>query len=478
VALKELRDFGFIQYQPSTGGVRPNLIRIYPHNAKTGVRVLQVDERWVPGFILGVTPITKLFDVEVTDRVTTPKPLADKKPMAGMKLTIADAIVTIVHTGNRDGFPATGQETLLLNRYGFTDNVKGYEFIVKMKDVAGLDYIYRRECGLEPLLINQRGKAIPKDGEVLQEKPVEWRGDGSTVDGIEIKIVHDPKRIPQDNELGVSSSWEVAGDRVETDLDFSPPQISGTSDTTAPGTAGDATGPEIPPRISVSACPQPYPQRPLGTTSLKIKEVVPGASADVATPAPPPSAPPSASAQFVRAQSERQLRQRQLESLYALRGARVTHQQRMLMSSAEVSCIETYERLSGVPFCLGDMPFLNQALTNTSHEKVLRAIRKSSGWPNEDPGEVIFLNGMKHVWNLIISNKYLRGSAKKTRVGKAGRVDKDKKQPIPFGSAKSAKVDAAMKAEREARKQKAREILKAQAMAVSLPTEPVKEQTT
>lgn len=91
------------------------------------------------------------------------------------------------------------------------------------------------------------------------------------------------------------------------------------------------------------------------------------------------------------------------------------------MTVKEVSCIETYERLIGVPFCEQDVQFLEHALTITTHACVLRGIKDASRWPKDNPGFYTVRDGMKQVLNYIVSNRVLnskaRGSKRKTESG-------------------------------------------------------------
>jgi len=129
------------------------------------------------------------------------------------------------------------------------------------------------------------------------------------------------------------------------------------------------------------------------------------------------------------------------------------------MSTREVSCIETYERLAGVPFCAQDVPWLNKCLNYTSHEKVLRGIRRSSEFPLEDPGRYLFLKGMESVWSLVSKNKYFKANVS------GGKIGKKKKRTI---AAKSLKSGDAIRAARAA--------LGAESIVVANP-EPAKEPT-
>jgi hypothetical protein len=106
----------------------------------------------------------------------------------------------------------------------------------------------------------------------------------------------------------------------------------------------------------------------------------------------------------------------QLNGIYRVRGPRLTDDQRMGMTTVQVSCVETYERIAGVPFCRDDVPHLERALTLTGHTQVLRGIREASRFPESTPGFFIMKSGFAHVLRVIEGSKWLRTKARKSRV--------------------------------------------------------------
>ncbi len=425
--LKELTGERFIHYAPATGGSDATLIRVYPHNARTGVRLFQIDKTWLHGFELEIIPRLALYEVEAGKNVVKFTQLAPDVMMSEMDVIIGDSQVVV---------PAPNDTGL---RRSSVDDSKTDEFLIRFKDVPGLDEIYRRNYGIDPDMGEEASAEIAED---VCETMANWREDGFSQRGIEVKIGLPTAAEPKETDLGRLPSWNIAAAAID----------SGAEN-------GQLRNPTKPSSDGSEAVGEPAPHEPsadsaegktighlylcgshniVGVPSAKSAEA-PRASACGAAAAPPPAAPPVASALFVMAKSERQLRQVQVDAIYRQRGARINTARRKRMSSKQVSCIETYERLSGVPFCAEDLPWLLKALTITSHMYVLRGISdQSSRYPKEDPGRYIFRDGMKYVYACIEASKLAvsRSRAGKRRASKAG-------------SSRSASADEAIRKQRE-----------------------------
>jgi hypothetical protein len=117
------------------------------------------------------------------------------------------------------------------------------------------------------------------------------------------------------------------------------------------------------------------------------------------------------------------------------------------MTTREISCIEVYENVSGTPFCVKDLAWLNKSLAFTSHEKVLRAIRYCSEFPKPPltPGFYLVKNGFEHVWNTIEGNKLLHSRAVGTGTAES------KRRSSLVGSSRSENIDAKIRARRDAK---------------------------
>lgn len=422
--LNDLMKAGFVHYDAADGRVKSTLIRLFPYNTKTGVRLFQIEPSWLPDFILEVAPVTALFDVEATDKTSTFVQVAPAKTMKVMETAIMNAVVTMV----KPRIVPAG-----LGRSDKQDDI--VVFASKFKNVAEFDYIYRRNVGVDFDLRSQKDFTTSQGYRDDASERVDWRAEGFSQGGVEVRFVQDASElayVPQASDIGVSPSWTVPGDDTTPTPDEVAPSAAGTladaADQAGVGTAGSdrpsATGMDALPTDSKE------PTRSHGsfvTGNPTLPALLGGrmsAAADGAAPAaPPPSRPPLASARFTDRHVERELRQAQVEALYGLRGERVNTTQRKRMTSSEISCIETFERLSGVPFCARDLAFLNKCLAFTSHLLVLRAIRDCSRFPKENPGQFLHRDGMSHVWNTVESNTKLHATPKggKRKAAKAAK---------------------------------------------------------
>jgi hypothetical protein len=122
-----------------------------------------------------------------------------------------------------------------------------------------------------------------------------------------------------------------------------------------------------------------------------------GAGAPGAETAPAPGFAPSASQLFVAPHSQRQLTREEEESIRRQRGPRLPEETRRNLNPKELFMVELYERLSGVPFCVRDLPLLGQALDILPLRLLRRDIEACAKFPGTNPGAFIVRDGMKHV---------------------------------------------------------------------------------
>lgn len=428
MSLKALAADRFIHYIPATGGADATLVRVFPHNARTGVRLFQIEPSWLPGFEVEVRPRVALYEVKTATKIVEFLPLVPDVTMAAMSFAVSAAPMIM---------PAID---IPGNRGSVVEEPKCDVFLIKLKGVPGLDELYRLNAGIDP---DMGELSSPNSGEEVNKAIADWRADGFSQRGIEVLLGKPSGVAPKPGDLGSLSTWAMLADAVPDVPAEELPRDQGK-----PGAEASAAGPGAAPDQVLDAAADGAGQRELSERRLSIKYVGPSSpksgeawltGACGAAAAPPPTAPPVASELFVMSKSERQLRQVQVDAIYKLRGERVNNARRKRMLASEVSCIETYERLAGIPFCAEDLPWLMKCLAFTSHALVLRGIRNACRFPDNDPGRYVFVTGMKHVFNVIQKNKLLHAKA---RGGK--------KKASPVGSSRSENVNKAIREQREA----------------------------
>lgn len=89
--------------------------------------------------------------------------------------------------------------------------------------------------------------------------------------------------------------------------------------------------------------------------------------------APPAAAPPAASGLFVAPLSARLRQPGRWSAVESARGGRLTPEAMRALGGAALACIQTYERLLGMPFCVQDVPALEAALASG---RTLRFVRR------------------------------------------------------------------------------------------------------
>jgi len=445
MSLKALAADRFIHYIPATGAADATLVRVFPHNARTGVRLFQIEPSWLPGFEVEVRPRVALYEVKTATKIVEFLPLVPDVTMAAMSFAVSSAPMIMPEISIPVKRGSVVDEVLINlpgKRGSVVKELKIDVFLSRLKGVPGLDELYRLNAGIDPDI----GESSSLDnGEEVNKAIADWRADGFSQRGIEVLLGKPSGVAPKPADLGSLSTWAILADAVPEEPAEELPRNQGK-----PGAETEESGSGTAPDRELDAAADGAGQRELSERRLSIKYVGPSSpksgeavltGACGATAAPPPAAPPVASELFVMSKSERQLRQVQVDAIYKLRGERVNNARRKRMLASEVSCIETYERLAGIPFCAEDLPWLMKCLAFTSLVLVLRGIRNACRFPDNDPGRYVFTRGMKHVFNVIQKNKLLHAKA---RGGK--------KKASPVGSSRSKNVDDEMRAQREARR--------------------------
>jgi len=399
LSLQSLMRDGYIHYDPAAGRVNSTLIRIFPYHARSGVRLFQIEPSWLRGFIHQVEPRLALYEVKAEGKSLKFENLSGDRSQTAMGLKISAAPVFVPVHNDPSARDHKEEET------------KEDEFISRLRGVPGLDEVYRMAAGAEPKLGDKDVQSmIPSAGINGSEVASDWRKTGWSQRGVEIMSAPEIS-IPKAGELGVIPTWAVVGEVVGDAAAES--EVSHSS--LALGCVGKTAR-------DLKDLHDHHDVGPLIPTA-GIKD--PGAGACGAASAPPPAAPPAANALYLRPKSERQLRQVQVDGLYELRGERVSNAARQRLTTKQISCVETYERLAGIPFCVEDMKFLDRALTLTSHVLVLRGIRDCSRFPEENPGFYIVRDGMKHILSYIEKNRMMHAKPKgKSRSAGSGMTPK------------------------------------------------------
>lgn len=443
IVIRELVKAGFVHYAPAVSRIGTGLLRIFPLAETTGQRLFSVDPSWLRGFIVTVEPRELVSEALVESKTVKFKSLAPTRPQARMAQTVREAPILI---------PVAALP--IISRPVFRDGHEwlpgNLDIINKIKEAGIREDDVAIILGQDPelkfegrkLTVPDSGMAVDKEGAAI------WRQAWSQ-GGIEIRP-EDQTALPAPTDLGVVPSWAVAGSTPQDqggaaqdqNLVGSAPQAQdgGVQPTVEnPGRSDSATGGDQqirPSRDSGTTGQQgtrelsgPMGNIVLCSGSIPNGGMAPGVRACGAPAAPPPGAPPAASARYVRPRSERQLQPRQVDGLYQLRGPRVPDRARLAMTAAQTSCIETYERLAGLPFCQTDLVWLEKALTLTSLECVLRGIKgQCLTYPPENPGAYVFRDGMAHIYRAIEGSKFLRAKARggKDAKAKAGSALTDK----------------------------------------------------
>ncbi len=229
MSLKALALDRFIHYVPATGGADATLVRVFPHNARTGIRLFQIDPSWLPGFEVEVRPRLALYEVQTGTKVVEFLPLAPEVTMAAMSFTVSDAPMIM---------PALD---IPGNRGSSETDENCDEFLIKLKGVPGLDELYRLNAGIDP---DMGETSSPNSGEEVSKAIADWRADGFSQRGIEVKLGDASGAVPQPGDLGLLSTWTVAANAVPEEL----PQDQGKPG--EPGAETAAAGP--------GAAPMPY----------------------------------------------------------------------------------------------------------------------------------------------------------------------------------------------------------------------------
>jgi|CXWL01.1.fsa_nt_gi hypothetical protein len=400
-SLQDLMRAGFIHYEPAWGRVTPALIRVLPYNAKTGLRVFQIEASWLRAYILRVEPRLALFSAEAEGKSVEFKQLTPNRKLSSVRVRVMGAPISIPKSTHNEP-----------NHWAHDiPKVEGNEeMLQKLKGVAGLEDVFTLASGLAPDI-----KPLPMSpaAGLIQVLPKDdWRAAAWSQDGVKVVVV-DEELPPAPGDHGVLATWEVAAEDQAEKVEIEAEQQA--ADASRAQTQG-STGYTNDTQKSHQNDSNDYTV--LGTSPNGGLMARPGAGAPAA---PPAAAPPAANALFLRPASRRQLLPGQVVDLYRARGNRVSEATRRGMTVKEVSCIETYERLIGVPFCEQDVQFLEHALTITTHACVLRGIKDASRWPKDNPGFYTVRDGMKQVLNYIVSNRVLnsksRGSKRVTQSG-------------------------------------------------------------
>lgn len=429
-SLQELMSDGFIHYIPAWGRVTPALIRIFPYNVKTGLRVFQVEASWLRAFITSLEPRTALYEAQGEGKSVDFVPVAGPKRLTGLGLKIAQAPVFVPKFVPHE--PQAGAHG--------ADDEMFIHFIEQIEGVAGLEDVFNYWSGSAPRIRKLPRSTSPGLGLVEGTPQTDWRSESWSQNGIEIKVV-DVEPLPIKSDIGVLASWEIASEDPAEDAVATRAQVQGSSDSdaiksTAPRAQnlGSTDQEAVSQAEENAAATRALAQGSTGYTDynersdadhhnrLLVDCTSPTAglvqSAGGAPAAPPAAAPPAANGPYLRRSSQRQLLPGQVAAIYELRGPRLSDQVRRSLTTRQISCIEIYERLIGVPFCEKDVPFLDRALTLTSHAYVLRGIRDCSRYPDHNPGYWIVREGMSSVFNYIEQNKKLHAVAKgkKTKI--------------------------------------------------------------
>jgi hypothetical protein len=436
--LKAMSRADLILYRPGHSWTRPPLIRIYPYQRTTGIHLIEPEASWLRSFVTKITPKTveleiepqaKSINTQLIRRLTAT--VAQNSPCN----LVSEAPIYVTEDSTEPNSWALCKVLSILP--GNADIIR------TICGVPGLEDFANMNCGVDPAVGYHSSEPVTPESvaKARIEDSVNWRSEWSE-NGISVVVAKD-FQIPAPGDLGVVPSWELASD----DINF--PQSPSRGQVPSEGQEAGADFSQSPQRglwvptdndtnqlndISIKSDCDVNQLNDISIksdcdvnqlTGLTIKcslqaepstwALAGGAGAPVAgRTAPAPGAMPSASSDYIRAKSKRQLNQEQLSGLYRQRGPRLTDEQREERTTKEVSCIETYERLTGVPFCRDDVKFLENALTLTSHDLVLRGISYASKWP-EPPGYYVVKNGFAHVLRAIEKNKFLHLKAKKSR---------------------------------------------------------------
>jgi len=441
--LKAMAHAGMIFYHPGHSWFRPPLIRIYPYQKKTGIHLIEPEASWTRGFVSGITPRT--LEIEMEPRGARGREHAFHNrsasvPQARVCDLVSEAPIVVSDEGDTD--PSRwGLCRISHILPGNADIIRTICRVPELEDMANMC------CGVDPAVGFDRPDPVSPET-MARERGKEvsnWRSSW-TESGISV-VVSDANPTPEPGQLGVAPSWALVAD--------APVSPQTLADGVCPGTAtDDVPGPgSVSPQTSAAGVAPHTDNNQLTDSNnnqlinrddkLKLLASDPNGwglspertRASLAAPAAPAPGPvPSASKDFVKAPAKRQLTQEQLNGLYRQRGPRLNDLQRGSLTVREGSCVETYERWTGVPFCRDDKAGLDSALTLTSHELVLRGIRRASVWP-DPPGYYVMKNGFAHVLSVIQNSKYLhikyKKSKQKAKVTSA-LSDDVKEKPIDF----------------------------------------------
>jgi hypothetical protein len=180
-----------------------------------------VDESWLHGFVTEVSRRAPILEFTVGESATTLSGVAADRSMARMKSVVCDAPPEMLMIDPSKYWGGTGKndpaetvnsepaESAVPSSWAGPESVQDYAVsAIRMKDVAGLDWVYRAHFGIDPKLGDESWKSTLHDISTVS---------GAT--SVRVKLVDALASVVSPEEFGAAPSWLAAADPLPGGLD-------------------------------------------------------------------------------------------------------------------------------------------------------------------------------------------------------------------------------------------------------------------